>query len=257
MPARLLTTRDLQELMNVDKSTIYRMAEDGRLPAMKVGRQWRFREDLVLEWLSSRSTKGAQVAVAGGPAGDLLALLPPASVQAAADLVADSLGTMVILADMAGKAITEVSNACGLYAAVDHLPGVMERCTDGWKALASQLELEPRWQPTHLGFLCARSLIRVGDQLKGLVIAAGVAPDQWPPDADGIAAIAAEVGAPVDTVAAHIEEVHRLSAPERTRVLQMLPRIGMLISHMASERGVLMSRLQAIALLAGEKGSEA
>ena len=39
-----LTAKDLQDLIRVDKSTIYRMAEDGRLPAVKVGRQWRFPE---------------------------------------------------------------------------------------------------------------------------------------------------------------------------------------------------------------------
>ncbi len=253
MPVRLLTTRDLQELINVDKSTIYRMAEDGRLPAIKVGRQWRFREDLVLEWLSSGITGAAPVAA---PPDDLLGMLPQASIQALADLLADSLGTMVILADMEGEAITEVSNACGLFAAVHHLPGVMERCTAGWKTLASQLDLEPRWQPTHLGFLCARSLIRVGDELKGVVIAAGVAPDQWPPDADGIAAIAEETGAPVEAIAPHIGEVHHLNPQERKRALQLLPRIGMLLSHLASERGRLMGRLEAIAVLAGEQRSQ-
>ncbi len=252
MAARLLTTRDLQEFMSVDKSTIYRMAEDGRLPAVKVGRQWRFREDLVLEWLNSRGSS----AVSGPrPAGDLLTMLPPASAQALADLIAESLGTMVILADMEGQVVTEVTNLCGLFGAVHHLPGVMERCTGGWRTLASQLDLEPRWQPTHLGFLCARSLIRVGDELKGVVIAAGVAPDQWPPDAAGVAAIAAETGAPVETIAAHIEEVHHLTPQERNRALQLLPRVGIVISHMASERGILMSRLEAIAVLAGEKGS--
>ena len=46
-----LTARDLEELIRVDKSTIYRMAEDGRLPAVKVGRQWRFPEDAVMGWL--------------------------------------------------------------------------------------------------------------------------------------------------------------------------------------------------------------
>src|SRR3970040_519799 len=46
-----LTAKDIQELIRVDKSTIYRMAEDGRLPAVKVGRQWRFPEDAVLGWL--------------------------------------------------------------------------------------------------------------------------------------------------------------------------------------------------------------
>lgn len=38
----LLSAQQVQDLLHVDRSTVYRMAEDGRLPAIKVGRQWRF-----------------------------------------------------------------------------------------------------------------------------------------------------------------------------------------------------------------------
>ncbi|HKZ25894.1 MAG TPA: helix-turn-helix domain-containing protein [Acidimicrobiia bacterium] len=50
MPA-LLTTKAVQQLLNVDRSTIYRMAEAGRLPAIKVGRQWRFHTEAIEQWL--------------------------------------------------------------------------------------------------------------------------------------------------------------------------------------------------------------
>lgn len=40
--ATLLTSKAVQLILNVDRSTVYRMAQDGRLPAIKVGRQWRF-----------------------------------------------------------------------------------------------------------------------------------------------------------------------------------------------------------------------
>ena len=48
----MLTTKDLQEIINVDRSTIYRMAEAGKLPAIKVGRQWRFPADEIETWLA-------------------------------------------------------------------------------------------------------------------------------------------------------------------------------------------------------------
>lgn len=38
----LLTTRQLQDLLRVDRITIYRMLNDGRLRGFKVGGQWRF-----------------------------------------------------------------------------------------------------------------------------------------------------------------------------------------------------------------------
>ncbi len=54
----LLTTKDVQALINVDKSTIYRMAETGRIPAIKVGRQWRFPADQIERWLTRRPHTG-------------------------------------------------------------------------------------------------------------------------------------------------------------------------------------------------------
>ena len=39
---RYLTAGDVTRMLRIDKSTVYRMAEDGRLPGFKVGRQWRF-----------------------------------------------------------------------------------------------------------------------------------------------------------------------------------------------------------------------
>jgi excisionase family DNA binding protein len=47
---RLLTVAKVADLLRINKSTVYRMAKQGRLPATRVGRQWRFRES-VLEGL--------------------------------------------------------------------------------------------------------------------------------------------------------------------------------------------------------------
>ena len=51
----LLTARQVQQLLRVDKSTVYRMASDGRLPAIKVGKQWRFPADEIDQIASQAS----------------------------------------------------------------------------------------------------------------------------------------------------------------------------------------------------------
>ena len=38
----LLTTRQVQQLLKVDRITVYRMVQDGRLKGIKIGQQWRF-----------------------------------------------------------------------------------------------------------------------------------------------------------------------------------------------------------------------
>jgi excisionase family DNA binding protein len=251
----LLTTKDVQDLIRVDRSTIYRMAEDGRIPAIKVGRQWRFPEDQINEWLKGRAVPtpgdaGGTADAEAAPA-SLPALLPPESIQALADLVGDLLGVMVILTDMDGRPLTEVANPCGMFRAVQGVPGAVERCIEGWREFGEDVDLSARFVPSHLGFLCSRGFVRVGSELKGMVIVGGIRPDAWPPPHEQIATIAADLGMDPDELAAHIDEVYDADTTQREWILAVLPRIGDLVSRLAQERGRLVSRLDAIATLAG------
>lgn len=227
-----LTTRDLQDLVRVDKSTIYRMAEAGRLPAIKVGRQWRFPEDAVLSWLgAAQPPQGEAMHATPGLADVVSARIA----QSLADLAADAMGVMVVITDMDGTPLTEVSNPCGLFRAVAAEASVLSRCVEMWRHYGEALDLVPRFGPSDFGFLCARAFVRRGSELLGMVIAGGIAPSDWPPTASQIASIAATFGVPSGTVAAHIEEVYRLTQEERVHVLAVLPRIGVLMSELASE----------------------
>ena len=40
--AELLTTKQLEDLLKIDRITVYRMLNDGRLKGVKIGNQWRF-----------------------------------------------------------------------------------------------------------------------------------------------------------------------------------------------------------------------
>jgi len=229
---RLLTTRDVQDLIRVDRSTIYRMAESGRLPALKVGRQWRFPEDRLYQWLDYRAPQADGLAP---PALD--ELLGPEALHAFTALVGELLGVMSVVTDMAGHPLTEVGNPCGLFSAAHRYPGVVERCVAGWRDMAGEPDLDPHWETTPLGFLCARTLVRVGDHLRGMVLAGGVAPAEWPPDGDTLSRLAGGLGLPTELLAAHTEAVHHLSPPEQDRVLRILPRVGALLSRLAGKGG--------------------
>ena len=228
-----LTTRDLQDLIRVDKSTIYRMAEAGRLPAIKVGRQWRFPEDAVMTWLgAAQPPQGEAMHTTPG----LADLVSAPVAQAIANLAADALSVMVVITDMDGAPLTKVTNPCGLFRAVADEASVLSRCVEMWRHYGEVPDLVPRFGPSDFGFLCARAFVRRGSELLGMVIAGGIAPADWPPTASQIASIAAEFGVSSDIVAAHIDEVYRLTQEERVHVLAVLPRIGVLISELASER---------------------
>jgi excisionase family DNA binding protein len=230
----LLTTKDIQDLIHVDKSTIYRMAEDGRLPAIKVGRQWRFPADRVAELL------GEGLPVSKGDATAtrerLSDLIEPAVAQAVADLVADLFGVMVVMTDMDGSPLTAVSNPCGLFDTIQHQPGAVQRCVDGWRELGDAAGLGVRLMPSHLGFLCARSFVRVGSELVGMIIVGGITPPSWPPSLDRIHQVADDLGIPHAELAAHAEETYDLDEEQQTRLVEVLPKLSDLISSLAATR---------------------
>jgi len=51
----LMTVEEVADYLRVTKKTIYRLLRQGKIPATKVGHQWRFNKDSIDEWLQRRS----------------------------------------------------------------------------------------------------------------------------------------------------------------------------------------------------------
>lgn len=67
-----LTTEEVLEYLQVNLRTVYRLIKAGKIPAVRVGRQWRFRKRDIDAWLDSQRARGsaARPAVASpAPAG--------------------------------------------------------------------------------------------------------------------------------------------------------------------------------------------
>lgn len=248
----MLTAKDMQDLLQVDRSTIYRMVEAGQLPAIKVGKQWRFPGDQVERWLQSQigaPPVSAQTAPNQAGESDLGELLPLACVQLIQDTFAETLGVMLVITDLGGRPITDISNACGLFEAINQVPGALQKCIESWHDLAITIDLEPKFMPSHLGLLCARGMIRVGSELKGMVVAGGIAPEDWPPEPDALKTIAEEFSVQSGTLAGHLSQVFYLDAREQAKILSLLQRIANIVAHIVNERHIMMDKLDAIARL--------
>ncbi|HEB73965.1 MAG TPA: DNA-binding protein [Candidatus Desulfofervidus auxilii] len=61
---RLMTIKELAEYLQLEEHTIYKMARKGEIPAYKVAGQWRFKKEMIEEWLEqklvSNGEKGRQ-----------------------------------------------------------------------------------------------------------------------------------------------------------------------------------------------------
>lgn len=48
----ILTVREVAEYLRMSEAKVYRLAKERSLPAIRIGKAWRFRKDLLDEWLS-------------------------------------------------------------------------------------------------------------------------------------------------------------------------------------------------------------
>ena len=68
-----LTTEEVLEYLQVNLRTVYRLIKAGKIPAVRVGRQWRFRKRDIDSWLDSQRPHGG-----GRPAASSSAPAKPA-----------------------------------------------------------------------------------------------------------------------------------------------------------------------------------
>jgi excisionase family DNA binding protein len=54
----VLTLKELCDLLRVHPSTIYKLLREGKIPSFRVGSEWRFRKDVILQWMSEKSEHG-------------------------------------------------------------------------------------------------------------------------------------------------------------------------------------------------------
>jgi excisionase family DNA binding protein len=122
----LLTVRQVQDILKVDRITIYRMLQDGRLRGSKIGQQWRFTRQEV-ERLFGSEDPGVSPA---SPAAD--ATFPVHCIQTVQDLFSNvsRLGALVITPD--GRPVTRMSNPCELCRLVQSTPAGQTACQSCW-----------------------------------------------------------------------------------------------------------------------------
>jgi excisionase family DNA binding protein len=203
MATTLLTAQQVQDLLDVDASTVYRMASDGRLPAVRIGRQWRFPADAIDRLLVPNGGPRTD------PDGPVHVSLPVELSTALLDTVANALGVTMVVTDLGGRAITPIVNPAPALIPLLDDPAFSAACTVEWRGFADEPHLAPRLQLGSHGFLCAHSLVRRGPALVAMVLAGGIAPE-----------------------CSDDPDLFHLDADARRRVLDTLPRTAALLSRL-------------------------
>ena len=62
-----LTTEEVLEYLQVNLRTVYRLIKAGKIPAVRVGRQWRFRKADIDAWLESQRPRASRPSTSAAP----------------------------------------------------------------------------------------------------------------------------------------------------------------------------------------------
>lgn len=50
----IMTVEEIARYLKLKPQTIYKWAQEGRIPAAKLGKEWRFRKSLIDRWIDSK-----------------------------------------------------------------------------------------------------------------------------------------------------------------------------------------------------------
>jgi excisionase family DNA binding protein len=246
----LLTTKQLQELLQVDRITIYRMLNDGRLQGFKVGGQWRFSHREIEVWLQEQQSKLDGASMPPPPNGMLAPspqALPISCIRTIQDVCAEALEIGAVTIDPDGSLLTEVSNSCDFCDLILSSDRGLRRCRAAWTQVGHS---SGRALPCHAGLQCISTPIYVNDQ--HVAITAGCQfvtetvdgpQDEWQRT---LPQLAEELALDEKELRAAADSVRVIPGEGLLRIARLLGRVADTFSEIGQERLNLLSRLQQI-----------
>jgi excisionase family DNA binding protein len=66
MPSRIMTTAEAARYLRIDRSTLYKLAGKGQIPAFKIGSDYRFDRDAIEKWMTDRTVEVVNKELRGG-----------------------------------------------------------------------------------------------------------------------------------------------------------------------------------------------
>jgi len=52
---KLMTIKEVADYLRLSKVTVYKMTRQGKIPALKIGKQWRYNKSEIDSWVKQKS----------------------------------------------------------------------------------------------------------------------------------------------------------------------------------------------------------
>ena len=240
----LLTTKQLQEILKIDRITVYRMLNDGRLKGIKVGNQWRFPQADIDRLLGEKVESGSVVV-------ESVQDFPSGCVKEVQDIFAGIIGIGAVTVTSRGTPLTEPTFSNPFCKLMLSSESGSLACQNSWRKIALKTTGEDKFQICHAGLCYKRSAILSEDSQIAWLIAGQYYIDS--PDDENeterIRILAEKHHIPIDELEEAARKIPVLKKYQQEKVQEWTPKVAVTVQSILCERSDLMGRLQRIAEL--------
>lgn len=239
-----LTTKQVQDLFKIDRITVYRMLQDGRLKGVKIGNQWRFPQQEVERLLS-----GGPVEVSVSEEND--SVFPIHCVQTIQNLFTSVSKCSALIIDQNGNQVTQISQPGPVCQVLMASEKGKELCKSSWSKIADQAKNRSEIFTCAAGLNYFGSIILNQNKKQGVFLAGEFYLQES--DEMQITAVLRQTARECEIDAQELMEaaakVRRLSVEEQQHLSHQPEAAAMAVESILSERTAFMQRLQQIANL--------
>ncbi|HVP21586.1 MAG TPA: PocR ligand-binding domain-containing protein [Anaerolineaceae bacterium] len=243
--SELLTTKQLQKLLKIDRITVYRMLNDGRLKGVKIGNQWRFSQNEIDRILGEKRNKVAQELN-----DEALSDFPSSCVQNVQEIFAGIIGIGAITVTLNGEPLTQPTHCGNFCKLIQSTPSGLMACQASWRKIALHATGEPPFQVCHAGLCYKRSIINLENDQPAAWLVAGqfyISPLDREKEAERLEGLANKHNLPYSQLKEAASKIPVLTRAQQELVQEWTPKVAATIHSILCERADLMNRLQRIA----------
>lgn len=242
--SELLTVKQLLDLLQVDRITVYRMLNDGRLKGIKIGNQWRFPQSEIdrLMGVESETAKAED-------SNDALTDFPSNCIQEVQEIFAGTIGIGAIAVTLRGDPLTEPTFSNPFCKLMLASPDGRKACQSSWRKIATRSTGEPLFQTCHAGLCYKRSIINHDDKPAAWLVAGQfyTSPPDHKKEHERLEQLSIRHDIPLTQLTEAAGKIPVLKKYQQEKVQEWTPKVAGTITSILCERAELMSRLQRIA----------
>jgi excisionase family DNA binding protein len=240
----LLTTKQIQDLLQVDRITVYRMLNDGRLKGVKIGNQWRFPQS---EFDRLTGEQAGELIVESNFTS--ISDFPSDCVQNVQEIFAGILDVGAVTVAVSGEPLTQPTFCNPFCKLMLANPNSRTACQASWKKIALKTTGTAPVQICHAGLSYLRSSIKTENRTVAWLVAGQfyISNPMKENEEERIIHLAYKFGFTQTELLNAAQKIPVIKVGQLEKVQEWTPKVASTVQSILHERSDLTSRLQHIA----------